>query len=587
MIGQMVGGKYEIVEELGSDSVFDLFKAIEKSSSKEYFVRVIEGSQPRGEEFTRQVHGMILRLKSVNHHGVERLLSAHQESNGFFIVSAYAPGSVLDGRLRKLSSIKVQAAVSMAIEICEGLQALHSANLVHGDVSPRTVLSTSNEGAKLLLPGMWMAYGQDHDIAVAMHHQMAPYLAPEVSAGDMPTAQSDIYALGVLMWQILVGRLPYYGDNVAAITARHASDPYPSLRMVAATVPMALDEIIKKCLDKNPLRRYGSARDLLHDLTAINDALRFGRKITWPIQGAVSQVPVESVAPELNAVDGEPQEKAIKKVKAKKEKDMSRRGDGIPAWLSWIFYLTVLIFLCVVAGWLFFNSQKAKILTVPNLTGKQTEEARTELKRMGLKLREVEKKSSEQVPEGAIIDTRPGSGEEIRQGRWIEAVVSKGSKFVEVPDFRGMSVDEARRLAEALNLPISDTDIERVRDRELEEGLIVSQVPEARKKVERFTKVRLKISNGDRRVGSTRGLDRHTNRVNFSVPADIGKDVVVRIDVTDAQGTKTLFEQVMSPGQEVDERVSWLGDELLIRIFFDGELIEQKTATPEDSEENE
>ncbi|MFM9874298.1 MAG: hypothetical protein ACKVQS_12635, partial [Fimbriimonadaceae bacterium] len=151
-----------------------------------------------------------------------------------------------------------------------------------------------------------------------------------------------------------------------------------------------------------------------------------------------------------------------------------------------------------------------------------------------------------------------------------------------------LTVEAARKLAESANLPINDTDIDLIRDKELDEGLIVSQIPEARKKVERFTKMRLKVSNGDRRVGSTRNADWHTNRVKMTIPEDIGKsDVLVRIDVTDDQGTKTLLEELMTPGQEIDERVRWVGDELLIRIFFDGELVKQLNEKPAKAEEGE
>jgi eukaryotic-like serine/threonine-protein kinase len=587
MIGQEIGGKYKLVEEVGSDALYDLYKSTEKGTDKNFFVRGISGTEPRNENFVKEVNALIVRLKSVNHPGVERLELAQQESNGFYIVSAYSPGSVLESRLRRLSSLSVPAAVSMAIELCEGLKALHGADIIHGDISPRTVLSTSNDGAKLLLPGMWRAYGQDESLAVAVHGQMAPYLAPEVSAGDMPTAQSDLYALGVLMWQVLVGRSPYFADGAQAMAAKHANDPYPSLRLVAATVPMALDEIIKKCMDKNPRRRYGSAQDLLNDLKAVQDALRFGKKINWPIQGSVSTEEAESVAPELNAVDGEPQDTPKVKKKKEKVKKDQEKSDGMPLWLAWLFYLILIIFLGFVGSWIFFNSQKPETLAVPNIADKQIAEAREELSNLGLVLREGRREESETHAEGAVISTIPAAGEEIRKGAKVEAVVSKGSRFVEIPDFRGRTVEDARRLAGTLNLELNDTDIELVRDRELDEGLIVSQVPEARKKVERFTRIRLKVSNGNRSVGNVRSKDWHTNRVKFTIPDDVGRDVVVRIDVTDDQGTKTLFEQVMIAGQEVDERVRWVGDELLIRVFFDGELVEQMTAKPEEEKEEE
>lgn len=586
MIGQVIGDKFELVEELGSDPVFDLYRAIGKGTEKQYFVRGIASSQARGEDFAREVHGLIIKAKLINHPGVEKLEAAYQESNGFYLVSGYTPGSVLESRLRRLSSLSVPAAVAMAIDLCEGLKALHGAQIVHGDISPRTVLSTSNDGAKLLLPGMWRAYSQDQSLAVAVHAQMAPYLAPEVSAGEMPSFQSDIYSLGVLLWQVLVGRVPFYGDSPNAIAAKHANESYPSLRMVAATVPMALDEIIKKCMDKSPIKRYGSAQDLLNDLKAVQDALRFGRKITWPIQGAVSTQVEDEVAPELNAVDGEPLDTAQVKKKKERVKKEREKADGIPNWLAWIFYFVTAMFLVFVGAWIFFNSQKPKIMSVPNLVGMQVDVARAELGKQGLKLREYKKEVSETVPEGAIIQTNPAPSEDIREGQRVDAVVSKGSKYVELPDFRGRTVEEAKQLATSLGLQINDTDIELVRDKELDEGKIVSQIPEARKKVERFTRLRLKVSNGDRRVGSTRRDEWHTNRVRLTIPSDLDKnDVVVRIDVTDAQGTKTLLDEVMYPGQEVDERVRWAGDELIIRVFFDGELVKQLNEKPEDGEE--
>lgn len=585
MIGQQIGGKYKLIEEVGSDPVYDLFKAEESGSEKAFFVRGISGAEPRSEAFAQEVNALIIRLKGVNHPGVERLVSAHQEGNGFYVVSQYSPGSVLDQRLRRLSSLSVPAAVAMAIELCKGLKALHGSEIIHGDISPRTVLSTSNDGAKLLLPGMWRAYARDGNLAVAAHGQMAPYLAPEVSAGEMPTVQSDIYALGVLMWQVLVGRSPYFADGAAAMAAKHADDPYPSLRMVAATVPIALDEIIKKCMDKQAVRRYGSAADLLADLTAVEEALRFGKKITWPIQGPVSVESAGAVAPDLNAVDGEPQDTPKAQKKKEKFKKEREKGDGVPTWLAWLFYFVLVVFLAFIGGWVFFNSSQPKILPMPNVVDKQVSTAREELSNMGLKLRENRREENESHEEGAIIQTFPEAGQDVREGATVDAIVSKGSRFVEVPDFRGLPVDEARALAKSLNLIIEDTDIDLVRDRELEEGLIVSQIPEARKKIGRFTKIRLKVSNGNKRVGTTRNQDWHTNRVKFAIPQDVGKDVVVRIDVTDDQGTKTLFEQVMIAGQEVDERVRWVGDQLIIRVFFDGELVEQMTAEPEKEEE--
>lgn len=588
MIGSMVAGRFQLMEEAGSDAVFDGFKARDRSAGKDVFVRVARSRGAGASDFASELQVVVGSLKGVSHGGLERVLGVYTEGGRVSVVSDYTPGSTLEARLKRLASVTVPVAVATGIELAGALSALHGAGLVHGDVSARAVLSTSSEGTKLLTPGFWRAYGRDPESAVGSHKQMAAYLAPEVTSGSMPSVQSDIYSLGVLLWQMLAGRLPYSAESPAGLAAKHANEAYPSLRAIVASVPAPLDEIIKKAMDKNPLRRYASAGEMLSDLKAVQDALRFGRKLKWPIAGPVSVEELSAVAPELNAVDPEAGAEATacavdpKKAKVKKRREQT---DGVPVWLAALTYIVTAMALLVVGGWLFFNTQQPKVLTVPNIVGLQVEEARKELQDMRLKLRESRRQVSDKFPEGAIIETDPAPGADIKEGTFLEAVVSKGSRFVEVPDFRGRTVEEARGLARSLNLEIVDTDIELVRDREAEAGRVVGQVPEARRKVERFTRMRLRVSNGNVRTGTDRSAVRQSNRVQFEVPGTLEADVLVRVDVTDDDGTRTLFEQLMAPGDKVDERVRWTGTELIIRIFFDGELIQQKTAKPEEGGE--
>jgi eukaryotic-like serine/threonine-protein kinase len=575
MIGGILAGRYEILQEIESDGVFQTFKGRDRQSGKDVFIRyfrqTISADSPLVAELRKQVGAQ----QSINHSSLERLNAVEHDGKTAFIVSEYTPGATLDSRLKRLATLTVPVVVGIGIDVCEALVALHEVGLVHGDVSARAVLSTSNEGVKLLTPGFWRAYSQDGTVALGMHKQMAHYLAPEITAGGMPTPQSDIYAVGILLWQALAGRYPFSGENPVAIGISHASSPYPSLRQVSGSIPVALDEIIKKATDKNPLKRYGSVSLLLADLKAVQDALRFGKKLTWPLVGAASEVEIEQVAPTLNAVDAEPQPT---KPMNKKEKRVRDQSDGIPMWLAGLSYMMLILVIMAFAGWVFFNSQKPRTIAVPNLIGLQVEEARKELRPLGLKLRESRFQVSDKYPNGAVIETNPIAGDDIRQGAYVEATISKGSRFVEVPDFRGRALEETRALAASLNLEIADADIEYVRDRELEEGMIVSQIPEPRKKVERYTRIRLKVSNGNERVESSASNDEwHTHRVRFTIPDSVSGDVTVRIDITDDRGTQVLLERMFSPGEEVDERVRWVGKELLIRTFIDGELADQQS----------
>jgi serine/threonine-protein kinase len=138
----------------------------------------------------------------------------------------------------------------------EAVSALHASGIVHGDISAKTVVATSADSIKVTVPGLWRAYGISSRAAVAALRAMSPYLAPEVTAGAMPTFQSDIYAMGVLLWQLLTGRLPYPGDTPSSVAVKHATAPYPSLRSVTNSVPMPLDKIVEKAMAKEPSARY-------------------------------------------------------------------------------------------------------------------------------------------------------------------------------------------------------------------------------------------------------------------------------------------------------------------------------------------
>lgn len=585
MIGALLDGRYELVEEAGQDPVFYNFRGVDKKSDSEVFARVVKPAIASNPQFFSELSRVIEDNQTVASNGLERFISCRSDASHSYVVSEYTAGTTLRDRLKRLASLSVPVAVGMGIEICEALESLHSAGIVHGDVSSRTIIATPTDGVKVVQAGFWKAYGQDGAAAVGVLKEMAPYLAPEVTAGGMPTTLSDIYALGVVMWQMLAGRVPFPGNNPVEVATRHSSGDYPSLRAISGSIPVALDEIIRKCLDKNPLHRYANVGKLMSDLRMVQDALRFGRKLTWPLAGGESVLANPEVAPALNIAN--PQNTTAQMDSGKKGKPAKpakerapRDEDGIPTWLAAIIYIVTALFILVAGSWVFFNSAKPKTLEVPTLVGTQVEDAKKELKSMGLKLRIPKNVENEKFPEGAIIETEPSAGEAIKQGMYVEATVSKGSKYVEVPDLRGRSIDEAKKLVASMRLTLGDEDIELVRDKELEEGLVVSQVPEAGKKVERNTRIKMKVSNGDKRVRRQNTDDAwHTHKIAFDVTG-VDQDTMVRVDVTDSRGTRNLFEQLMSPNDKVDETVRWTGDELIVRTFYDGELVDQQAIRP-------
>lgn len=571
MIGSVLSGRYTLDKEAESDSVFECFKGSDKNTAREVFVRIVRPDVETDATFGEMLGEIVDVLKGIRHNGSERILTCDRQDGRTYLVSESFEGSSVETRLRKLANFSVPVAVAIAIEVGEALEILHAADVIHGDISPKSVFTTAADSVKLVTPGFWQAYAHSEKAARAKVKDMAPYLAPEVTGGEMPSKSSDIYAVGILLWQMLAGRPPYWGDSPGAIAGKHAGSEYPSVRAVVPAAPSALDKVIEKATSKNPLHRYGSVRMLVEDLKIIQDGLRFGRPLSWPLRQETEVVEEPKVAPRLNAVDAQP-EKEEKVAKSKRrEADVS---DSLPAWLSGLVYVLSAMVLIVVGVWVFFNLQKPKSLTVPDLVGKPVEEARKELAKLDLKLRTLKIESSDEYPKDVIIKLAPAPGEDIKQYAYVDATVSSGSRFIKMPDFRGRTVDEVKQMVAELSLKLEPDAIEMVRDRELEKGLVVSQTPEPRTTVERLTAVKIKVSNGNERVRQTdEDLPQTERDLVFTVPTSVEGTVDVRVEIEDERSRRQVYSGSHGAGDEIVEKFTVYGKSVQILVYFDDKLV--------------
>ena len=577
MIGGVYGARYEVLQELESSPLFTSAKAMDRQTGREVRLRVLDPVYAHEYKFIESLKEHVQHLQAVVHPTLEKLYDFLEDEDNTSIVGEFVQSITLDERVKRLASFSVQLAVGTAVSVCEGVAAAHQAGIIHGDISGRNVLVTPSGTVKLTMTGFWSTYPNSSKAGLAMLKGMAPYLAPEVTAGSMPSVASDIYAVGVLTYQMLAGRCPYSGDSTVAIATKHASAPYPSLRAINPSVPEALDELVKKCLAKSPKERYASMNDLLSDLRGIQDALRFGRPLAWPIKKG----PVEpaQVAPAIETPD------MPAKTKRPPAKSKKVETDGMPAWATALFYLSILAVLGAIGAWVAFNTHQPKLIDLPSIVDKSQTDAAMELSKLGLRLSVEKQMVSEKFPKGVVMEQDPQPGpRKVKEGGIVQVVISAGGQFVEVPDLRGRSVAEAKKLLETLNLELNDK-LEKVRDKDLEEGLIVSQIPEARKKVERASKIKVKVSNGNKRVVDEETPDQlYTYKLKITMPA--GADsVLVRVDMTDDRETKTIFEEQRDPTDTFEIEAQGYGKEAIFRIFFDNELVKQKTQKAGDAEE--
>jgi len=566
VIGSILRIRYEIVEKLADGPIFATYLAKDRVQAREVTIRVFKQPFAAEPAFIDAVKQVVDKYSSCYANGIEAMIEVDDDDGVPFLISENSKGVALSERIHKLAPFSVSVVVSTAISICEGLASLHQRGVVHGDVSPDTLVALPDGQCRLQIPGIWEAYSSSQTAGIVALPGMAAYLAPEISAGGMPSPQGDVYAVGILMFQLVSGRLPYNADNPVAMAMKHATAPVPSVKVYSNAVPVAFDEIVKRAMAKNPAERYQDAGELLSDLRKLQDSLRFGRSLELPNKKPSSS-DKQPVAPKMSAIREPESDDKKRKKKEPKVRD-------VPLWLS----LTAVVFGLGVVGliiaWVVFNISQPSLVVVPNIKGSKEIDARKNLEALKLKMVIKREETSETYPPRTILDVNPSPGKKVYEGAEVAVVVSSGSKFVEVPDLKGDTVDTAKQKLENVNLTL-DSLMGKKADRRINAGLIISQDPEARKKVDRFTAVRVTLSSGrSGDSGSDESVDEKEYVYNLTIKlSNLESAVNLRVAITDSHGTRTVFQQGKDPDDVVEISTRGYGKSAQFQIYYDEVLV--------------
>lgn len=611
---------------------------MDRIEGREVNIRVVEPPFSGEIGFLNALRTFVAKPLRTHGHGLEKFVSLDDHEGIPFLVSECPDGRPLSEKIAKLAPYSVQVALNIANQIAESMDYLHREGVVHGELTSSAV-SISPEGKVCLLQGgIWETYGSSRAAGPAILPVLAPYLAPEVSQGKMPSPSSDVYSLGILLYEMLAGRRPFIGDSAIGIASQHITGDIPNLKGFNSLVPTAVQELVQKALRKNPDERYSSAMAISNDLRAMMGALSFGKPLVWPVAGVEerlfevetdtvtenllpeelatsdignNEAPAESVVTPEFGEDSEdlplfsrteqkkgppasqllptpPQEKDLPKSapKTKKyvpptesaEKEKPTKAGPqvthrVPTCLGMLTYAAALLVLLMVGGYWFWTASMPKTIKTPSMLGISLEEARQIAKDQGLTVREIRREFSEKQPVGVVLKSDPPEGDPVKQHASVGLIVSAGSRFVTVPDLKGIPVEVARRNLADLDLQILEP-ITYKRDRRIKNGQVISTIPESRTKAERGTKVRLTVSSNEASDEPTARV-RGTYNLRVTIPEG-GKDtVLVRIDIIDDMQVRTILEEEHKAGDQFNVPTEGWGDPVYFKIFYDGELVHQ------------
>lgn len=593
MIGSILRTRYELTGTIADGPIFASYSARDRVLGKEVCVRVIKQTYSTELPFLEALKAAIRKYGVIHHPGVEAISELDHDDSTSFLVGDLTRGPLLSERIRKLAPFSIPVSVSTAISICQGLDSIHRLQLVHGDLQTSNIAVLQDGEVRLQLTGIWEAYSASTTAGVVVLSGMSPNLAPEISAGGMPSVQSDVYSVGILLFELLSGRRPYHGETPIAMALQHTNAPTPRVRSVNPSVPSVLDEIVARAMAKNPLERYEHAGELLSDLRVLQDALRFGRSLSWPIRStsgiaaAVVSAP-NPVAPKMSAIRSE-------EIEEKPERD-------VPIWMLVVFTFLAAVAVSLLGVWMFYNLQKPKLVPVPNVQGLSAGDARAMLTASHLQMRITQRTYNDRYEMDRVLDADPPAGSKVREGGTIMLTVSAGSRTVEIPDLKGDTVDKAKAILGNLGLDLSP-DIQRQNIPGATPDAILSQDPPPRSRVPRGSRVTVVIDTAEigqlfrmtqRPVASAEPTPPAPDRPENSNPdalslgvseprkyvynfkmrlTDLPAQTQVKVEMIDAVGKQVIHDQPHMAGDIVKVEITGTGSPAKFKIYYDNRLV--------------
>ncbi len=589
--------RYHLLEPVSDGIFFRSFRGRDTESGRFVLIKTLKPEFAADAAFAARVLSEAQSAATLNHPAISQIYEAWQERGTVVIAAEWVRGISLKERVRRVAPFPVAVAADIAVSIAGAIHYAHESGFCHGALQPENVIITPEGHVKVMDFGIGASLTASSRVQVSALPDMAGYLAPEVAQGRPPDTRSDLYALGCIMFEMLSGVTPYDADTPLAVAVRHLHDPVPSVRAMNPQVQPAVDGVVTRCLQKDPLSRYITAEALLRDLHTVQEGVRRQDPLNWsPMAPLREATPVQS--------------RSTPRV-PRRYREPDAVVDGGPS-IGWIIALFVLI-LAVLAGGFAFGvmiTRTPNELTVPReLEGMTRSAAETTLERLELKADVVEDYHPK-VPAGKVFKTNPRTGSDIKAGKKVVLYVSMGPEPVTIPQVVAKSVEDARKELQALGLSLELAPAEF--NAVIPKGQVISQSPPGERKAPKGSTVKVVLSKGpepdpvpravtveptplqdpllptaadpgaDSNSGASRAQDLpvHEHEVTFPIPAGSSGPQHVKIEVRHEDGTReTVYNENHYVGDQIYQIVSTRGQKgkCRIRVYLNERIIKDES----------
>lgn len=569
MIGRVLGDRYEIIEKIGGGGMALVYKAKCRLLNRFVAIKVLRSEFIEDEEFVKKFRREAQSAASLSHPNIVGIYDVGTENNSYYIVMEYIKGQTLKELIKSKGTLGVEYATNIAIQICYALDHAHKNNIVHRDIKSHNILIREDNSVKVTDFGIARAVSSSTITNTGNVIGSVHYFSPEQARGGYTDEKSDIYSLGVVIYEMLTGRLPFEGESPIAVALKHIQEEPVSPSKINSRIPRSMEAIILKCMEKEVSRRYNSAAEIINDLrqSLVMPNGDFVKKNKYTDENTRVVEPIKVIDKDADIeTEGESTKDEMKEEKLVID-DYSTdaiytadRGDENPSLkkkknMKFIIAAIIgglLLALLVGGGILFVNSLfTVKEVEVPDIRNISENEAREQLVPLGLILEVTERVFNKDIPEGSIISQIPKANEKNKITNPVKVVVSKGPRKVVVPNLIGESYDKVKLILEREGLEEGNFDQEYS---EYPNGFVIWQSINAGISMDEGTIIDYKISIGPEKFAMPTYVGADIEEVKTDL---IVKDLILG-NVTPGSSSEypenTVLEQSITPGTEVSRK---------------------------------